>query len=85
MWFTVGGLNLVLVHDPAAYTVIENGPIKQYMLCGHIHGLFKHLLPQKRIINVVVDVWDYKPVSVDEIIKLIKENTKANDKHNNQF
>lgn len=42
-----------------------------YILCGHIHE--KWLQNQKNI-NVGVDVWDFKPVSIETIIELIKSN-----------
>ena len=72
MWFDYGEHTFYMMHDPAEYSVIENNP-KAVMLCGHIHGLFKHLLPAKRIINVGVDVWDLKPVNFDEITNLLIE------------
>lgn len=37
-------------------------PDKAWM-CGHIHGLFKAV---KKVLNVGVDVWDFKPVSWEE-------------------
>lgn len=73
MWFDREGYTLVLAHDPSIYTIIQNMGPKTYQLCGHIHNLFQHLLPEKRIINVGVDVWDYAPVSMETIINLIKE------------
>lgn len=69
-WFDYGDRQFVLAHDPSIYTVLDREE-KTYMLCGHIHKLFKHLLPQKRIINVGVDVWDYQPVSFSTILDLI--------------
>lgn len=72
MWFYHEGLTFYMMHDPAKYTIIENDP-KAVMLCGHVHQLFKHLLPEKRIINVGVDVWGLKPVSFDQILDLLKE------------
>jgi len=69
MWFEYKGFTFYMMHDPAKYTVIENNP-KAIMLCGHIHKLFKHLLPEKRIINVGVDVWETPP-SFDEICDLL--------------
>jgi len=71
MWFERQGINFYLIHDPASYTVVSNFP-NAVLLCGHIHTLFKHLLPAKKIINVGVDAWDFKPVSMDEIISLLK-------------
>lgn len=70
-WFQYGEFTFYLVHDPAKYTIIENNP-KAIMLCGHVHNLFKHLLPEKRIINVGIDIWK-RPVSFKEIIELLEK------------
>lgn len=72
MWFERNGLTFYLMHDPATYTMIQNDP-KAVLLCGHIHQLFQHLLPDKRIINVGVDAWDFEPVSYEKILILLKE------------
>jgi len=72
MWFEHKGIMFYMVHDPAAYTVIENLP-NSVLLCGHVHQLFKHLLPEKRVINVGVDVWENPPTMLD-IEKLLIEN-----------
>ena len=41
------------------------------VLCGHVHGKWKHQIINKiPIINVGVDVWEYKPVSIHSILKL---------------
>lgn len=72
MWFEEAGWKFVLAHDPSVYTVVENNP-KVIMLCGHVHNLFQHLLPEKRIINVGVDVWSHEPVSMECILNLLKE------------
>ena len=40
----------------------------RWLLCGHVHEKWKI---QGRMINVGVDVWDYKPVPVTEIEKII--------------
>ena len=50
----------VLVHDVAASQVDRTRPF----LCGHVHDLFIH---QKNVLNVGVDVWDFKPVSIDQV------------------
>jgi len=49
----------VLVHDPAKSIVDRNIPF----ICGHVHELFK---VQKNVLNVSVDAWDFKPVSIEE-------------------
>ena len=71
-WFEHEGYTFYMRHDPAEYAVIQNDP-KAIMLCGHIHQLFQHLLPAKRVINVGVDAWDLKPVSFDDILSLLKK------------
>jgi calcineurin-like phosphoesterase family protein len=45
------------------------------LLCGHIHQHWKTKLSPKGslMINVGVDVWDFKPVSLAQIIELIEE------------
>lgn len=40
----------------------------RWLLCGHVHQNWK---VQDKMINVGVDVWDFKPVSVEEISKII--------------
>jgi len=78
MWFvSKGGTSFVMAHDPSTYTVVEYDKDKPYLLCGHVHGLFKHLLPEKRIINVGVDAWEYKPVSIADILKLVYPNVET--------
>lgn len=56
---------LILAHDPAVATVAEN----RQFLCGHVHKLFKQV---KNVINVGIDVWDFKPVSEKQILELIR-------------
>ena len=40
----------------------------KWLLCGHIHEKWKVV---GRMINVGVDQWDFKPVSIEEIKKII--------------
>lgn len=58
-----------LAHDPALLAAM---PKEYTMLCGHVHGLFKTQKDSqgRLVINVGVDVWDYKPVPLGEIEKL---------------
>lgn len=55
------GHDFVLVHDPALSAVDRT----RNFLCGHVHELFKR---QKNVLNVGVDVWNFKPVSLGEVI-----------------
>jgi len=54
------GKSYILVHDPAASCLDRN----RIFLCGHVHDLFKF---QRNAINVGVDVWDFFPVSIEQI------------------
>jgi calcineurin-like phosphoesterase family protein len=41
-----------------------------FVLCGHVHDNWKSTeIDEIPIINVGVDVWDYKPVSVNSLLK----------------
>jgi calcineurin-like phosphoesterase family protein len=40
----------------------------RWLLCGHVHEKWKI---KGRMINVGVDVWDYKPIPITEIEKII--------------
>jgi calcineurin-like phosphoesterase family protein len=40
----------------------------QWLIHGHVHGSWK---VNGRMINVGVDVWDYYPVSIDQIMEII--------------
>lgn len=64
---------ILLTHDPVM------SDARMLTLCGHVHENFKILIPDNTnfpIINVGVDVWDFKPVSFNEIIKIYMESFK---------
>jgi calcineurin-like phosphoesterase family protein len=48
----------------------EYPPEDTWMLCGHVHEAWKR---HGRVINVGVDVWDFYPVSVDQLLEVMKE------------
>lgn len=52
------------------YRPIDTG---KWLLCGHVHNSWKI---KNTMINVGVDVWDYKPVSLEEILQLILTQSK---------
>jgi calcineurin-like phosphoesterase family protein len=68
-WFDYGGYNFMCAHDPAFY---QPKVYDKIMVCGHIHNLFK-TVPAKKIVNVGVDVWDFRPVSIDTVIETLKK------------
>lgn len=67
---SVGQTEFYLAHDPA-WAQIKNS----IWLCGHVHNLFKSTKTKDNtiVINTGVDVWDFKPVSLDEIYEEIKK------------
>lgn len=69
--FKYGGLDIFMAHDPSLAFISPSN----YMLCGHIHGLFKEIKTKtKHIINVGTDVWNYKPINIEDILKLFNKN-----------
>jgi len=69
-WFERAGYRFVLAHDPSVYTACGKDDV---LLHGHLHKLYQHLLPDRRVINVGVDVWDFAPVSFKQILELLYE------------
>jgi len=66
------GYDFYLAHDPAWAQIPNTNWIH-----GHVHRMwkFKHLDELNvNLINVSVDVWDFKPVSIDQIIALMRTN-----------
>lgn len=71
--FTAGKRTILLSHFPYQGDHTENDrhvdkrPVNRGLplVHGHIHGLRK---TEGRMLNCGVDVWDYRPVSLDEII-----------------
>lgn len=57
---------ILLAHDPSLSNV---WPRNKYMFCGHVHDLFQMC---GNVMNVGVDVWDYKPVSLHELLERYK-------------
>jgi len=63
LWLEEDGLPIVMAHDPSVYCTLAPDTV---FLHGHIHTLFKSLTEQ-RVVNVGVDMWDYKPVNIKQI------------------
>lgn len=79
LWLREDNVDIVMAHDPSVYCTLNPDTV---LLCGHIHTLFKSL-PDQNVVNVGVDMWDYKPVNIDQIRKelgLIKEPIKGKSK-----
>lgn len=68
-------LGIVLNHDPSVHCCI---PSSMALICGHIHGLFRHVRNDSglNVINVGVDVWDFTPVSEEKILEILSSGTQ---------
>ena len=49
----------------------------KWLLCGHVHEKWRVV---DKMINIGVDQWDFKPVSVEQIQEIICTNTTASQK-----
>ncbi len=72
----VGGIEVLVCHFPYAgdsqdrdrYVEARPADEGQWLLHGHVHEKWRQ---HGRMINVGVDVWDYRPVSADILCQLI--------------
>lgn len=64
------GKKLIFAHDPAIWTAVHKHK-NTIFICGHIHKLFK-ILRKEQAVNVSADVLDYRPILLDEIIKIFE-------------
>jgi len=68
MVIELGGMEIFCTHDPA-----DSNNAFKLNLCGHVHEKWKSRIDVKHgmrtvIINCGVDVWDFYPVSLEEIL-----------------
>lgn len=75
----INGLNVYMAHIPISndpYQNREGGraypveftpepPPHDIWLCGHVHNAYKRV---GNVINVGVDVWDYRPVTFEQLV-----------------
>ena len=65
------GINFRLAHYPFGANR-KRSPVREncdWLICGHVHNTW---LTLENMINVGVDIWDYKPVGLEQILTLIK-------------
>ena len=67
MWREFKDFDCILTHVP----IHESGLYKRkYNLHGHVHkGSHRDLIQDKRYVNCCVEVRDYMPVSIEELVK----------------
>ena len=73
-----GGNRICLVHNP-----IHTGEEYEYNFVGHVHEKWKfkrNAADNSYMMNVGVDVWDYMPVSYEEIMKDFRKWKYQNEK-----
>lgn len=72
-----GGFRIGIAHDPADLEHVTCG----LGICGHVHGAWTHNWIQKGellVINVGVDMWQMKPVSLLAVLGLARKHIKQN-------
>lgn len=62
----LGETNIYMTHDPAIYNALPDG---SFLICGHVHQLFR-MLENKPVINVGVDVWNFRPVELETLMRM---------------
>ena len=92
----IGNLKMLLVHRPPFG---EEGQIPgdiimainyvDLVLCGHVHDKWKHRFygaGKVPVINVGVDVWDFKPIDINDILsyKSKMKSMKEGGENNNE-
>ncbi len=68
--FIIGfeGHTFVMAHDPSIWNCVSNMDPLPIFIHGHIHNVWKSIV-SKKMVNVGVDVWDFCPVSFEQILK----------------
>lgn len=68
LYLTLDGVRLYMAHHPTPVTTWGEGA--DVHLCGHVHDLWKTQAPAegKRVINVGGDVWDLRPVQLQDLL-----------------
>ena len=72
MTLVFGGFKINLVHNPEHFSHSHD-----FNLVGHVHNNFKYSFNKDKLcINVGVDVWDFKPITLEQIIKFRNKITR---------
>ena len=77
----IAGYTILCIHEPAEadtkYSLVLAGHVHQNWKIRGIGGTSKH--PKTIMVNVGVDVWKFRPVSIQEITKAIEQWKKAHE------
>ena len=77
MVISLGGNKMFLVHNPKDYN--KNYKIN---LVGHVHEKWKiKKINDVILVNVGVDVWDFRPIEIQDILNEINKFESSNNKH----
>lgn len=69
IFIKLGGEEIWLTHQPS-----HSSEMFRLNLVGHVHEKWKRKLMDKYVmVNVCVDVWDYRPVEIQDILKYVKD------------
>lgn len=68
---------IIVIHDSSKVFYLNINLSEYYILCGHVHTHFK-ILPDKKIINIGVDQWNYYPINFN---KILNELNKCQEKN----
>jgi len=78
------GMKIGMVHKPQDQ--LEGMDLN---LHGHVHGAWKHRWVGKSLehvqVNVGVDVWEYRPVSLESVVKYARRTIKHQDSYTKRF
>jgi calcineurin-like phosphoesterase family protein len=66
--FKYKDLTFCLCHDPCYY---QESQYDKICVCGHVHSLFR-TLPNRAVFNCGVDVNNYYPVHIEEVLNSLK-------------
>jgi len=68
-----GGKDVFVQHHPPDIV-----PSCDFCICGHIHDKWKYkMIENVPVINVGVDVWNYEPVKIDNVLKFYNKIMKS--------
>lgn len=86
-----GMLQLAMIELSGYRVLVQHAPPAKvpdgfdFAICGHVHSAWKHLWVDNRlIINVGVDVWNYRPVRADEVVSYYQRELRHHNGKENE-